>query len=141
MAVLIPLWITAGRVLFGVQGNLVAIFTATVGPLLAILLLLSAVRITVAAARRPTFGAPLRTSFLLLATWTAGGVFGFLVPDAGGDPEHSGSVMSVLLGADAVGFSAALANPAGIMTLGLTVYLAVCSRAKDAAEEGACNGG
>ena len=127
MAVLVPLWITAGRMLFGVEGALVAIFAATAGPLLTILLLLSAVRITAAASRRPRFGAPLRTSFLLLATWAAGGAFGFLVPDTGGDPGRGGSVMSVLLGAEAGGFSAALANPAGMITLGLTASLVVVS--------------
>lgn len=127
MALLIPLWVTAGRMLFGVGGNLVVIFAATVGPLLAILMLVSAARITVAAARRPRFGAPLRTSFLLLGLWLAGGAFGFLVPDVGGGPGRDGSVMSALVGTEAVGFSAALANPVGILTLGLTVALLVVS--------------
>ncbi|MBO0897158.1 hypothetical protein [Arthrobacter sunyaminii] len=127
MALLVPLWITAGRMLFGIQGNLVVIFAATVGPLMAILMLLSAARITVAAARRPRFGAPLRTSFLLLGLWLAGGAFGFLVPDVGGEPGQDGSVMSALVGAEAAGFSAALANPVGILTLGLTAALLVVS--------------
>lgn len=128
MALAVPLWITAGRTLFGVEGPLVVIFTATVGPLLAVLLLVSAVRITVAATRRRTFGAPLRTSFLLLGTWLAGGAFGFLVPDVGGPPGREGSVMSVLLGEEVVGMSAALANPTGILTLGMSVCLIVVSR-------------
>lgn len=127
MALVIPLWITAGRTLFGIEGNLVAIFAATVGPLLAVLLLLSATRITVAASRYEKFGAPLRTSFLLLAVWVAGAAFGYLVPDGGGAPEKAGSVMSALLGDETVGMSAALANPTGILTLGLTVALAVAS--------------
>lgn len=125
MALAVPLWITAGRTLFGIEGNLVPIFAATAGPLLAILLLLSAVRLTVSATRSRNFGAPLRTSFLLLAVWAAGGAFGFLVPDVGGSPGRNGSVMSALLGDEIVGMSAALANPAGILTLGLTVSLVV----------------
>lgn len=127
MALLIPLWITAGRMLFGIQGNLVVIFAATVGPLMAILMMLSAVRITVAATRRPRFGAPVRTSFLLLGLWLAGGAFGFLVPDVGGEPGGDGSVLSALAGAEAEGISAALANPIGMLTLGLTVALVVVS--------------
>ncbi len=110
---------------------MVVIFTATVGPLLAILLLVSAVRITVSATRRPTFGAPLRTSFLLLAVWVAGGALGFLVPDVGGPPDSQGSVMSVLLGDELVGISAALANPMGILTLGLSISLIVVSRRQE----------
>ncbi|MET4061886.1 hypothetical protein ABIB35_003463 [Arthrobacter sp. UYP6] len=128
MALLVPLWITAGRMLFGVQGNLVVIFAATAGPLLAVLMLLSAVQITVAAWRRPAFEVPLRTSFLLLGTWVAGAAFGFLVPDVGGEPGRNGSVMSVLLGSEAGGFSAALANPVGMIMLGLTVCMVVVSR-------------
>ncbi|MCC3265869.1 hypothetical protein MUG94_16045 [Arthrobacter gengyunqii] len=127
MALLIPLWITAGRVLFGIHGNLVAIFAATIGPLMVILMLLSAVRITVAATRRPRFGAPMRTSFLLLGLWLAGGTFGFLVPDVGGGSGRNGSIVTALLGSDAGGFSAALANPVGMLTLGLTVVLLVVS--------------
>ncbi|WAP52174.1 hypothetical protein OL239_02380 [Arthrobacter sp. ATA002] len=128
MALLVPLWITAGRVLFGINGNLVAIFAATLGPLLVGLMLLAAVRITVAARRRTPFGAPTGTSFLLLATWVAGAAFGFLVPDVGGGHGKDGSVMSVLLGTGAGGFSAALANPVGMIMLGLTVSLVVVSR-------------
>ncbi|GAA3293119.1 hypothetical protein ACFFON_02470 [Arthrobacter citreus] len=131
LALVVPLWITAGRTLFGVEGPMVVIFTATVGPLLAILLLVSAVRITVSATRRPTFGAPLRTSFLLLAVWVAGGALGFLVPDVGGPPDSQGSVMSVLLGDELVGISAALANPMGILTLGLSISLIVVSRRQE----------
>lgn len=136
MALLIPLWITAGRTLFGIEGNLVAIFAATAGPLLAVLMLVSAVRITVSATRYQNFGAPLRTSFLLLAAWAAGGAFGFLVPDVGGSPGRTGSVMSALLGEEAAGISAALANPAGILTLGLTVSLVVVSLREGAQLEG-----
>ena len=38
MALLVPLWITAGRMLFGVEGHLVSIFALTAGPVLAVLM-------------------------------------------------------------------------------------------------------
>ena len=123
MALLIPLWITAGRMLFGTDGRLVPIFALTAGPVLAVLMLTAAVKITVAAAARRPFGAPLKTSLLLLANYVLAGAFGFFVPDFG-TPE-AGSVFSALAGPEVLGYSAALANPFGIATLMVTVAVLV----------------
>lgn len=125
MALLVPLWITAGRMLFGVEGHLVSIFALTAGPVLAVLMLAAAVKITAAAAaaaRRP-FGAPLKTSLLLLANYVLAGAFGFFVPDFG--TPQAGSVFSALAGPEVLGYSAALANPFGIATLMVTVAVLV----------------
>lgn len=123
MALLMPLWITAGRMLVGANGQLVTIFALTAGPLLAVLMLTAAVKITAAAAARRPFGAPLRTSVLLLANYVLAGAFGFFVPDFG-TPE-AGSVFSSLAGTEVLGYSAALANPLGIATLMVTVAVLV----------------
>ena len=125
MAIAVPLWITAGRMLFGVEGQLVPIFALTAGPVLAVLMLTAAVKITVQANARRPFGAPLKTAVLLLANYIVAGVFGFLVPDFGG-PE-SGSVLSGLAGEEVLGYSAALANPFGIATLFISVVVLVAS--------------
>lgn len=125
MALIVPLWITAGRMLFGVEGQLVPIFALTAGPVLAVLMLTAAVKITVHAKVRRPFGAPLKTSFLLLANYVLAGVFGFLVPDFG--RAESGSVLSGLAGEDVLGYSAALANPFGIATLFVSVVVLVRS--------------
>lgn len=119
MALLVPLWITAGRMLVGTDGQLVAVFALTAGPVLAVLMLTAAVKITVAAFTRRPFGAPLGTSLLLLANYVLAGAFGFFVPDFGA-PE-AGSVFSSLAGPEVLGYSAALANPFGIATLMVTV--------------------
>lgn len=123
MALLIPLWITAGRMLFGTDGRLVPIFALTAGPVLAVLMLTAAVKITVAAAARRPFGAPLKTSLLLLANYVLAGAFGFFVPDFG--TPQAGSVFSALAGPEVLGYSAALANPFGIATLMVTVAVLV----------------
>lgn len=123
MALVIPLWITAGRMLFGVDGRLVSIFALTAGPLLAVLMLTAAVKITAAAAARRPFGAPLKTSLLLLANYVLAGCFGFFVPDFG--TPQAGSVFSALAGPEVLGYSAALANPFGIATLMVTVAVLV----------------
>ncbi|WP_312178416.1 hypothetical protein [Arthrobacter sp.] len=125
MAIVVPLWITAGRTLFGVEGQLVPIFALTAGPVLAILMLTAAVKITVQAKGRHPFGAPLKTSVLLLANYVLAGAFGFLVPDFGS--PGSGSVLSGLAGEDVLGYSAALANPFGIATLFISVVVLVTS--------------
>lgn len=123
MALLVPLWITAGRVLVGADGRLVTVFALTAGPVLAVLMLTAAVKITMAAAGRRPFGAPLRTSVLLLANYVLAGAFGFFVPDFG-EPD-AGSVFSALAGPEVLGYSAALANPFGISTLMATVAVLV----------------
>jgi len=123
MALLVPLWVTAGRMLVGADGRLVAVFALTAGPVLAVLMLTAAVKITVAASSRRPFGAPLRTSLLLLANYVLAGAFGFFVPDFG-SPD-AGSVFSSLAGPDVLGYSAALANPLGIATLMVTVAVLV----------------
>lgn len=123
MALLVPLWITAGRMLVGADGRLVAVFALTAGPVLAVLMLTAAVKITAAASTRRPFGAPLKTSLLLVANYVLAGAFGFFVPDFG-SPE-AGSVFSALAGPDVLGYSAALANPFGIATLMMTVAVLV----------------
>lgn len=123
MALLVPLWITAGRVLVGTDGRLVPIFALTAGPVLAVLMLTAAVKMTVAASSRRPFGAPLRTSLLLLANYVLAGAFGFFVPDFGA--PDAGSVFSSLAGPEVLGYSAALANPFGIATLMVTVAVLV----------------
>ncbi|GAA1348723.1 hypothetical protein GCM10009636_04370 [Arthrobacter koreensis] len=123
MALPVPLWITAGRMLFGVEGHLVSIFALTAGPVLAVLMLAAAVKITAAAAARRPFGAPLKTSLLLLANYVLAGAFGFFVPDFG--TPQAGSVFSALAGPEVLGYSAALANPFGIATLMVTVAVLV----------------
>ena len=125
MAIVVPLWITAGRILFGVQGQLVAIFALTAGPVLAVLMLTAAVKITANAKARRPFGAPLKTSLLLLGNYVLAGAFGFLVPDFG--TPDSGSVLSGFAGEDVLGYSAALANPFGIATLFISVVVLVRS--------------
>ena len=123
MALLVPLWITAGRMLVGADGRLVAVFALTAGPVLAVLMLTAAVKITVAASSRRPFGAPLGTSLLLLVNYVLAGAFGFFVPDFGA-PE-AGSVFASLAGPEVLGYSAALANPFGIATLMVTVAVLV----------------
>jgi len=123
MALLVPLWITAGRMLVGADGRLVAVFALTAGPVLAVLMLTAAVKITAAASTRRPFGAPLKTSLLLLGNYVLAAAFGFFVPDFG-SPE-AGSVFSALAGPDVLGYSAALANPFGIATLMVTVAVLV----------------
>lgn len=140
MALAVPLWIVAGRTLWGISGDLVRILALTAGPLLALLMLAAAVRITARAVGEKPFGVSRRLSLLLLGNWLAAAAFGFLVPEPAGEGTAGGSVMSVLLGEEALGFSAALCNPFGIATLGLTVAVLVAAfrnpeRAGRAAED------
>ena len=123
MAMVMPLWITAGRILFGVEGSLVPIFALTAGPVLAVLMLTAAVKITVNAKARRPFGAPLKTSLLLLGNYLLAAAFGFFVPDFG--TPGSGSILSGLAGEEVLGYSAALANPFGIATLFISVVVLV----------------
>lgn len=125
MALILPLWITAGRMLFGVEGDLVPVFALTAGPVLAVLMLTAAVKITAAAKARRPAGAPLKTALLLLGNYLVAAAFGFFVPDFG--TAHSGSVLSSLAGEDVLGYSAALANPFGIATLFISVVVLVRS--------------
>lgn len=140
MALLMPLWITAGRVLFGVDGRLVPIFALTAGPVLAVLMLTAAVKITAAASVSRPFGTPLKTSLLLLANYVLAGCFGFFVPDFGA--PQAGSVFSAVAGPEVLGYSAALANPFGIATLMVTVAVlvsAVRTRPEQAERQPAAN--
>jgi hypothetical protein len=125
MALLLPLWVVAGRALFGAGGWMVVILGLTLGPVLVLLLLWSAILITVNAGRYRPYGAPLKTSFLLLGVYAAGFLFGFTVPDFGDAPDSGGSAMSRLLGEETSGISAALSNPFGIALLGLSILLLV----------------
>lgn len=138
LALAVPFWITAGRALFGVQGQLVPIFALTAGPVLAVLMLTAAVKITAGAAARRPFGAPVKTALLLLLNHVLAAAFGFFVPDFGAD--QSGSVFSALAGEDVLGYSAALANPFGVATLLVAVAVLVrafrdTSGLRSAAEE------
>lgn len=123
MALILPLWVTAGRIITGAEGKLVPIFALTAGPVLAVLMLTAAVKITAAAARRRPFGAPVRISVLLPVNWILAAAFGFFVPDFGA--PQAGSVFSSLAGPEVLGYSAALANPLGIATLFVAVTVLV----------------
>ncbi|NKX55639.1 hypothetical protein [Arthrobacter mobilis] len=122
MALLVPLWAAAGRVLFGIGGQLTVLLAFTLGPVLLILLLLAGVRTTATAAKYRPFAAPADTSAVLAGAWLAALGFGFTVPDFG---ARGGSVMSRLLGDSALGLSTALCNPLGILSLGLAIAAVV----------------
>lgn len=125
MALLIPLWVSLGRTWFGPAGWLSHALAFTAGPLLAVVMLLTAARITANAAAYRPFGAPRRTSLLLLSQYAAAAGFGFLLPDFGDGAGVHGSVLSRLAGEEYIGISAGLANPLGIAALGLTVAVLV----------------
>ena len=114
-----------GRTWFGPAGWLSQTLAFTALPVLALVMLPAAVRITLNATAYRPFGAPRRTSVLLLAWFVTALGFGFLLPDFGSAPGAHGSVLSRLAGDQYVGLSAGLANPLGIAALGLTVALLV----------------
>jgi len=122
MATLVAVWVVAGRLLFGISGPMTAILGYSLGPVLFILLLIAGVKTTANALKVRPFGAPAKTSALLVVTWLVAIGFGFTVPDFG---ENGGSILSALAGESALGMSIALCNPLGIISVGLSITVAV----------------
>ncbi|AUI50465.1 hypothetical protein AC20117_06135 [Arthrobacter crystallopoietes] len=122
MAILVPVWVVAGRVLFGISGPMVSILAFTLGPVLLLLLLFAGVKTVANAVRVRPFGAPLKTSALLVTTYLVAFGFGFTVPDFG---ENGGSILTALAGESALGMSIALCNPLGIISIALSITVTV----------------
>lgn len=116
-ALLSALWVVAGRSLVGAGGSLVPIFAISLGPVLAVMMLVAAyfsgkeMKLQKAGLR---VGLPPVTALVWCSTWLMALVFGFLVPD-----RLDGAVVSAassVLGHDFIGLSAGFGNPAGILT-------------------------
>jgi hypothetical protein len=119
MAVLVPLWVVAGRVMFGIGGQMVLWLGISLGPVLLVLLLLTGIKLAEAARRGVLL--PVRAVVAPALAWLAAIAFGFTVPDFGGGAGDGTSVMSLLAGPSALGMSTALCNPFGIIAVALTV--------------------
>jgi hypothetical protein len=119
MAVLVPLWVVAGRVLFGIGGQMVLWLGISLGPALLVLLLLTGIKLAEAARRGVLL--PVRAVVAPVLAWLAAIAFGFTVPDFGGGAGNGTSVMSLLAGPSALGMSTALCNPFGIIAMALTI--------------------
>lgn len=119
MAVLVPLWVVAGRVLFGIGGQMVLWLGISLGPALLVLLSLTGAKLAEAA--RGGVLLPVRAVVAPALAWLAAIAFGFTVPDFGGGAGDGTSVMSLLAGPSALGMSTALCNPCGIIAMALAI--------------------
>ncbi|MGM0930279.1 MAG: hypothetical protein ACQEXN_11275 [Actinomycetota bacterium] len=119
MAVLVPLWVVAGRALFGIGGQMVLWLGISLGPALLVLLLLTGIKLAEAA--RQGVLLPVRAVVAPALAWLAAIAFGFTVPDFGGGAGDGTSVVSLLAGPSALGMSTALCNPCGIIAMALTI--------------------
>lgn len=115
---LVAAWMTAGRALFGVAGEMVPWFAATILPVMAGLCI-AAGAMMLRAARR---GHPLRpaTRSTMIVSWVLGLLFGLMVPDTTAD--GLASVLSVLGGPVALEIGIGLCNPLGIVAVVLAVF-------------------
>jgi hypothetical protein len=123
MAVLVPLWVVAGRVLFGIGGQMVLWLGISLAPVLLVLLLLTGVKLIETARRGMLL--PVRAVVAPALAWLLAFAFGFTVPDFGGGAGEGASIMSLLAGPSALGMSTALCNPFGIIAVGLAIAATV----------------
>lgn len=123
MAVLVPLWVVAGRMLFGIGGQMVLWLGISLGPVLLVLLLLSGLKLAEAARRGVLL--PVRAVVAPALAWLSAIAFGFTVPDFGGGAGDGASIMSLVAGPSALGMSTALCNPCGIIAVALTIAATV----------------
>lgn len=123
MAVLVPLWVVAGRSIFGIGGQMVLWLGISLGPVLLVLFLLAGAKLIETARCRMQL--PFRAVVALVLSWLLGLAFGFTVPDYGGGAGEGASVLSFLAGPSALGMSTAVCNPFGIITVALSVAATV----------------
>lgn len=107
-AVLVPLWIAAGRFLTGTAGGLAVVYALTLAP---VLLVLSVVALAVPAAR-PARRPSVRAVVALGIAWLCGLGLGLTLPDTG---EGASSVLEAWAGSEMSGVAAALSNPFAII--------------------------
>ncbi|GAA2183199.1 hypothetical protein GCM10009785_25770 [Brooklawnia cerclae] len=133
MAVVLPVWISFGRAVFGSGGWLMVIFTVTLAPALCVLLIVCRFLIPVGldAAGRKTIGEV--EAILLAVLYLQVFLFGFFVVDGGDTLDSVGSVATEIFGK---GFEEASSVLSGVtfvaavaLAVTILVYLAV-QRAK-----------
>lgn len=125
-AVLVPAWIAGARLLTDSAGQISVILGLTAAPVLVALHLLT---LHLPGRRRHHLTAePVlpsrRATALLTASWILGLIFGASVPDVG---PGASSLVTALAGEGAAGLSAAVSNPAGILTLFCAVGALGCA--------------
>lgn len=133
-ALLVPAWFSGARLLTDSAGTLSLVLALTAAPALVITSLLT---LWLPPRRRHhQTGAPVlpspRAAVLISASWALGLVFGLTVPDLG---DGAASVLTVLLGEQREGLSAAVSNPAGILMVfcaAMALGLALVDARRDA---------
>ncbi|RLP74949.1 hypothetical protein D9V32_10985 [Mycetocola tolaasinivorans] len=114
----VAVWITAGRMLVGIDGDLVRWFAYSLGPVYALLNIFVARNIIITARR----GYRLRPSALatLIISWVCGIGFGFLVPDI--TANGLVSMVSLSGGEIAQEIGIGVANPLATVSVGLLIF-------------------
>lgn len=111
IGIILALWMSVGRWLFGIGGELTWWYLPTIGLVFALLSLWTARRITITRGRGRALG---RAPIVALAlSWVCALGFGITVPDLV-DGELV-SMLSLWAGPDALGMSVGLCNPLGII--------------------------
>lgn len=109
-AVLVPVWIAAGRFLAGTAGNLAVVYALTIVPLVLVLYVVS----LAVPARRPAQRPSGRSMVALGLSWIAGLGLGLTLPDTG---EGASSMVEAWAGPGASGVAAAFSNPLAIIMI------------------------
>jgi hypothetical protein len=109
--VVLALWMSSGRWLFGIGGELTWWYVPTIGILFGGLSLWTARRIRITLARGRTIGRA--TVIALILAWLCALGFGATVPDNPGGELVS--IVSLFAGPESLGMSIGICNPLGII--------------------------
>lgn len=115
LAVVVPAWAAAGRVLFDIDGTLALILGLVAAPVLMAVYLIIVWIPWVRKRHGRGDGLSNRAAVMFLMSLIAGIVFGFLSPDFGN--PNAMSMLEYFAGSEYSGMAAAVANPFGIGTL------------------------
>lgn len=120
---LLAAWVSAGRALFGIAGDLTQVYLFTLG--LAIFLLHAFIAEALLRAAQHGYRARPATVAMLIASWACGILLGLTIPDA-----TDRGLQTILTGAEEPGLSIAIgvANPLGIIMLVTAIVALVLAR-------------
>ncbi|MFC4224277.1 hypothetical protein [Lysinibacter cavernae] len=123
IGILLAWWMTAGRALFGVSGDMVTWFAFTLGPVVAAIQIMTGIAII----RTARLGFHLRRSTVvcLSITWAVGLLFGLTVPDTTADGLES--AFSTFGGPVALEIGIGFSNPLGVITVAMAIFALVFS--------------
>ncbi|UCR89320.1 hypothetical protein [Mycetocola spongiae] len=123
IGILVGAWMTAGRVLFGIDGSLILWFALSLAPVVLVIQVLTGRNIR----RTSLRGYRMRPATLatLISSWVLGILFGLMVPEATAEGLHS--ILGLLAGPVAQEIGIGVCNPLGVISVGISIFSLVLS--------------